>query len=81
MSNVTTATTGDILQEIALMAVATEEAVIVEATEIDGVAHLDEADHLTEEVVVEETEVAVVMMEEPRSSARVFVSSAGRRAT
>lgn len=80
MSNVTTATTGDILQEIALMAVATEEAVIVEATEIDGVAHLDEADHLTEEVVVEETEVAVVMMGEPRSSARVFVSSAGRRA-
>jgi anaerobic glycerol-3-phosphate dehydrogenase len=70
------------LQENALRAATAEEVVIVEATtEADAAAHLAEADLLTEEVAVAETEVTVVRMEEPRSSAKVFVSSASKRVT
>ena len=53
----------------------------MEATEVDGVAHLDEADHLTTEEVVAETEVTVVMMDEPRSNVKVYVSCASKRVT
>jgi len=68
------------LQEIALTATA-EEAAIVEATEVDGVAHLAEADHPITEEVVAETEVTVVKMDEPRSNVKVYVSCASKRAT